>query len=129
MVDPISDMLIRLKNAAMARNTTALVPFSQLKLGIAETLKQAGYIKSITKKGKKIKKYLELELVYADDQPKLTDVKRISKPSRRVYEPAREIRSVRHGYGLALYSTSRGLLTDKAAREAKVGGELLFKIW
>ncbi|MBI2100234.1 MAG: 30S ribosomal protein S8 [Candidatus Vogelbacteria bacterium] len=129
MVDPISDMLIRLKNVAMARKPLALVPFSQLKLGIAEVLKTAGYLKSVTKKGKKIKKYLELELSYADNCPKLTDVKRVSKPSRRIYEPAKQIRSVRHGYGLALYSTSRGLLTDKAAREQKVGGELLFKIW
>ncbi len=127
--DPISDMLIRLKNAALVGQTRVIMPASELKLAIAETLKQAGFIKSLTKKGKKVKKVLELELAYVDGLAKLHDIKRVSKPSRRAYVRASAIKPVRYGYGFGVYSTPRGILTDKAARQAKVGGEFLFKIW
>ena len=122
-------MLIRLKNAGTAGHAVTTVPLSALKTNIADLLKREGYIKSITKKGKKVKKTLELELVYKAKTPRITDVARISKPSRRVYHGVGDIKAVRQGYGLAVYSTSRGLMTDKEARTAQVGGEILFKIW
>ncbi len=127
--DPISDMLIQLKNAGMAKKETALVPASKLKLALAELLVKHGYVTSVTKKGKTAKKYLELVIAYTDQAPRITDVKRISKPSRRVYKGVKEIISVRQGQGLAVYSTPAGLLTDREAKKAKVGGELLFTLW
>lgn len=127
--DPLSNMIIGLKNAQMAGRSLVLVPFSNFKLAVAELLKQEGYIKTITKKGKKVKKFLEIELVKTVGEPKIHDVKRVSKPSCRVYHAATEVRSVRRGYGLAVYSTPQGVMSDKMAREAKVGGEILFNIW
>lgn len=127
--DPIADMIIRLKNAGLAKRERAVFPASELKWAIAEKLKQSGYLKTVTKRGKKVKKSIEAELVYANGVPKLSEVKRVSRPSQRIYHRHHQIRPVRQGYGLALYSTPKGILTDKEAREAKVGGEILFKIW
>lgn len=130
MVDPISDMIVRLKNAGLAGRSSVVFPASELKLAIAEKLRQAGYLKSVSKRGKKVKKSLEAELLYSPSgEAKIEDVQRVSKPSRRVYHNHREIRSVRQGHGTAVYSTPKGILTDKEAKEAKVGGEILFKIW
>lgn len=126
--DPISDMITRLKNAQMAGLPSVLIPYSQFKHTIADSLKEAGYLKSVNKKGKKIKKYLEAELIYTNHQPKISEVKRVSKPSRRVYHRHSQIKAVRQGYGLAIYATPKGVLTDKQARAAKVGGEILFTI-
>lgn len=128
--DPVGDMIVRLKNAGLAGRPAALVPFSNLKWAIAELLKQEGYLKAVGKRGKRVHRWIEAELSYDPaGRPKIREVKRISKPSRRVYRGAGEIRPVRQGYGLAVYSTSRGVLSDKAAREARVGGEALFQIW
>ncbi len=129
VTDPVADMITRLKNAQMAGLPKVQMPLSSLKYQIAEVLKQDGYVKSVTKRGKKIKKTLEIELIYTDGRPRINEVYRISKPSRRVYSRAKEVRSVRQGSGRAIYSTTKGILTDKATREAKLGGELLFKIW
>jgi small subunit ribosomal protein S8 len=105
------------------------VPLSNFKWEIASKLKQAGYIKAISKKGKKAKKFIEVELAYQGKEPKLTEVKRVSKPSRRLYHNYKQIQSVRQGVGVAIYSTPQGVLTDKEARAAKVGGEILFKVF
>ena len=129
VTDPIADMIVRLKNAQMAGRPSVLVPYSQFKQSIAEVLKTSGYIKSVNKKGKKVKKFLELELIYNGLKPRISHVRRVSKPSRRVYHDHRQITSVRQGHGSAVYSTPKGILTDKQAREAKVGGEILFNIY
>lgn len=129
VTDPISNLIISLKNAQLAGRPLVTVPFSNFKLAIAELLKQEGYLKSITKKGKKVKKFLELELASGEGAKRINEVKRMSKPSRRMYHGAAEVKSVRQGYGIAVYSTPKGVLTDKAAREAKVGGEILFNIY
>lgn len=129
VTDPISDMIVRLKNAQLAGLPSVLIPYSQFKQNIAEVLKTSGYLKSVNKKGKKVKKFLEVELIYTGSKSKITEIKRVSKPSRRVYHDHREIKSVRQGFGLAIYSTPRGILTDKQAREAKVGGEILFTLY
>jgi len=125
--DPLADMLTRLRNAALAPLPSAQVPFSNLKLAVAEKLRQVGYLKSVNVKGRKVKKSLELELTYVGKTPKLRGVERISKPSRRVYQQAKEIKL--SAPGLALYSTPKGLLTGQEAKKASVGGEVLFKIW
>lgn len=127
--DPIADMLIRLKNGSRAGQPMVAFPFSRLKLAVVETLVRAGYLKSVGKKGKKVKKYLEAELIYHNHEPKLTEVIKVSKPSRRIYHRVKDIRSVRQGFGLAVYSTPKGILTDREAKAAKVGGEILCKLW
>lgn len=130
VTDPVSDLIIQLKNAQLAGRSLVTVSFSNFKLAIAELLKREGYLKSITKKGKKVKKFLELELANKGAGAKvITEVKRVSKPSRRMYHAAKEVKPVRRGYGLAVYSTPKGVMTDKAAREAKVGGEILFQLY
>lgn len=129
MTDSLSDMLTRIKTASAAGLASANFDASNLKLAVAEALKKAGYLKLVTKKGKKVKKTIEVELVYENKRPKIQSLGRVSRPSRRIYLSAKEIRSVRQGFGAGFYSTSRGIMTDKEARAAKQGGEYLFKIW
>jgi small subunit ribosomal protein S8 len=130
ITDPVGDFIIRLKNAGAVGKETVSVPFSQFKLAIAEKLKEAGYVSDIEKKGKKVRKTLDVVLKYkADGSHAITDVKRISKPGRRLYKGSKEINPVRYGHGALILSTPQGVMTDKEARKAKVGGEALFEIW
>jgi small subunit ribosomal protein S8 len=129
-MDPISNMLIQIKNAAMVGKPAVAVPFSNLKFAVAQTLQKEGYLKAVAKKGKKIKKVLACDLAYGENgRAKVTEVARISKPSRRVYIGAKEIRPVRQGKGAMVLSTPKGIMTDREAKLANVGGEVLFKIW
>lgn len=128
-MDPIADMLTRIKNAQMARHETVLIPFSKIKLEIAKIFKRDGWVSDFSKKGKKIKKFLEVSLKYADGQPAISDIKRISKPSRRMYIKSTEIKAIRQGFGSSIISTPQGLMTDKEARAKKVGGEILCEIY
>lgn len=127
--DPVSDLIIQIKNGSNANKPAISLPYSELKFTISEILAKEGFVKSVSKKGKKIKKYLDIELLYKDNAPKVKGVKRISKPGRRVYKKVGEIKPVRQGYGLLILSTPKGILTDKQARQDKVGGEALFQIW
>lgn len=128
--DPISDMLIQIKNATMVKKPSVVIPFSNVKMEIAKVLQREGYIKTAVKKGKKVKKVLACDLVYGlDNESKIHEVSRISKLSCRVYIGVKELRPVRQGSGLMVLSTPKGIMTDKEAKEANVGGEVLFKIW
>lgn len=129
MHDPIADMLISIKNAGNAGKATAIVPFSMMKESIASVLYKNGYIASYAKKGKKVAKTLELGIAFDAKAARVHDVLRMSKPSRRMYIKAAEIKSVRNGYGLMVLSTPKGLMTGDEAKKAQVGGEVLFKIW
>jgi small subunit ribosomal protein S8 len=126
--DSISDFLIQIKNGGRVKRESITVPASNLKEAIAETLVRTGWLKSVVKRGKKVKKYLTCELAYKAGEPKITEVKRISKPSRRVYVGTDELNLVRQGFGLAILSTPKGILTNFEAKKAKVGGELMFEI-
>jgi small subunit ribosomal protein S8 len=126
--DPIADMLIRMKNSSEVNKATVTLPYSKLKAAILEVLKENGFIKSFSKKGKK-NKSLEIELLFGNSKPKIKGVKKISKFSRKIYKGVRDIHPVRQGYGLGIFSTPKGILSDKNARKEKVGGELLFEIW
>lgn len=129
-MDPISDMLINIKHGGQSGKTEVFVPFSKMKLAVAEVLEKHGFLKAVSKKEKKSRKVLELSLVYKEGgAPKVTDVKRVSKPSKRVYKSVKELRPVRQGYGLLLLSTPKGILTDMEAKKEHVGGEALFFIW
>lgn len=129
-MDPISDMLVRIKNASVARKESTVVPYSKLKFEIANVLLSEGYIKSFSVKGKKVRKHLEIEIAYREDgSPRVTGAERISKLSRRVYAGAKDLRPVKQGTGILMLSTPKGILTGNEARKQKVGGEVLFSIY
>jgi small subunit ribosomal protein S8 len=129
MHDPIADMIVRLKNASDSKKESVVFPQSKLKLAILDVLMKEGFIKSFGKKGKKVAKFIEVGLSYDANGPKITGVERVSKTSKRVYSKSKEIKKVKNGYGALILSTPKGIMTDKAAKEAHVGGEALFKIW
>lgn len=124
-------MLIRIKNAQRARKETVQFGYSKIKWNIARVLEEAGYIGSAMRKGRKNKKLIEAELLYdeATQNPRISEIRRISKLGRRAYRGYREIFAPKGGFGVAVYSTPRGLLTDRQARKEKIGGEILFEIW
>jgi len=128
-MDPISDMLTQIANAQAVRHQTVSIPFSNLKYEIAKILEREGFIKTAEKKGKKVKKIIEIALKYNESDPAISVVRRISRLSQRIYVPAKKIRRVRDGFGIAIISTSKGLMTDKEARKQKLGGEVLCEIW
>jgi small subunit ribosomal protein S8 len=128
--DPVADLINRLKNAGAVKHAVVSLPYSNFKMAIAEKLKEAGYVKAVEKKGKKVKKTLEVMLKYKESgAPFIEGVKRISKPGRRLYKAAHEITRVRYGHGALVLSTPSGIKTDKEARKEKIGGEALFEIW
>ena len=129
-MDPIADMIIRIKNASDSRKESVVFPYSKLKLAILDTLLKSGYIKSFGKKGKKVVKFIEVVLAYdAEGVPKIHGVDRVSKNSKRIYTKSRDIRKVKNGLGNLIISTPQGIMTEKVAKEANLGGEALFKIW
>ncbi len=128
-MDPIADMIIRIKNASLQKKESVVFPYSKLKSAILDVLFKNGYITSFGKKGKKIAKFIEVVLAYEDGMPKVNGVERVSKTSKRVYNKSKDIKRVKSGLGLLILSTPKGIMTDKGAKEANVGGEALFKIW
>ncbi len=129
VTDPIADMLTRLRNAQQVGKKTVELPFSKFKFELAKIIKRAGYIEEMAKHGKKNKKILEVVLKYKDKTPAISEIKRISKPGRRIYVSSKDIRPVRQGFGMIIISTSRGLMTDKEAKKQKLGGEVICEIW
>ena len=127
--DPIADMIIRIKNAVDSKKESVVFPHSKLKVAILDVLEKEGFIKSATKKGKKVAKFIEVALVYNAGEPKINGVQRVSKTSKRIYYGAKDLRPVKNGMGVLIISTPKGIMTDKTARVEKVGGEALFKIW
>ncbi|PIP69025.1 30S ribosomal protein S8 [Candidatus Nomurabacteria bacterium CG_4_9_14_0_2_um_filter_32_10] len=128
-MDSISNMIIMLKNAGLADKESVSLPYSKMKNAIAECLKKEGYVKQVSKKIRKGFPVLEVDLIYVDKKPKIEEVERISKQSRRVYFKMKDIHSVRNGSGLLVLSTPKGILSGKEARKEQVGGEALFKLW
>ena len=129
MSDPIADMLTRIRNGLRARKVSVEMPTSKSKTAIAGVLKEEGYITGFSVHGEGAKKTLEVRLKYFQGEPVIEELERISKPSRRVYVNTDEMISVRNGLGVALISTSKGVLTDKAAREQRVGGEVICTVF
>jgi len=129
VTDPISDLIIRLKNGSDAKKPSVMVSYSKFTENIAHALKKAGYIGNIEKKGKPFTRELEVSLVYFATGPRINGVERVSKSSRRVYLKSGDIRMYRSGFGNTFITTPKGVMTDVEARKNKVGGEVLFKIW
>lgn len=130
MTDPISDMLTRIRNGALARHDRVEMPHSNLKKHIAEVLKSEGFVDDVRESDGEGKKTLTLVLRYGRGKDSAIDgVRRVSAPGRRVYVRYDRIPRVRSGMGISILSTSRGVMTDRQAREQKVGGELLCEVW
>ncbi len=130
MTDPIADMLTRIRNANMVRHEKLEVPASNLKKEIAEILKREGFIRDVEYVEDNKQGIIRIFLKYGKDNERvITGLKRISKPGLRVYAKTNEVPKVLNGLGIALVSTSQGLLTDKEARAKKVGGEILAYVW
>lgn len=132
-MDPIADMLTRMTNAQAVRHERVSVPFSNVKFRIAQVLKAAGYLTDVERTMRKARKaeveFLDLQLRYQDGVGAISGVRLMSRPSRHLYIKSKDIRLVRSGYGLALISTSKGIMTNAEARRERVGGEVLFEIW
>jgi len=139
MTDPITDMLNRIRNAQAVLKDTVDIPFSNLKYEIAKILEKKGFVAKIGKKGKKVKRTIEITLKYDKEalakgeahqkQPVISGLRRISKPGQRIYKKAKETKPVKGGYGIAIISTPKGLMTNKEARRRKLGGEIICEIW
>ena len=129
VTDPIADMLTRIRNAGIARHRRVDMPVSRLKTEVARLLKDNHYIHDFKILDDGERKVLRLYLKYYQDRPVIRELRRVSRPGLRKYVGVEEIPRVRNGLGMALLSTSRGVMTDAEARAAKVGGELLAIVW
>lgn len=132
--DSIGDFIIQLKNASMAGKESVVVPHSKFRYSVAEKLRESGFVGGVSPRGKKTKRGIEVELLYGEAKdrvrtPRISDVKRMSKPGCRMYVGASDAHPVKYGRGALFLSTPDGILTDAEARKKKVGGEALFKIW
>ena len=130
MTDPIADMLTRIRNANSAYHDSVAMPASKIKMGIAEILKQEGYIRTFKLLEEGPQGLIRIYLKYADDgEPVIHGMQRVSKPGCRIYRGVDDLPKVRNGLGVAVVSTNRGVLTDEQARSLRVGGEVLCEIW
>lgn len=129
ITDPVADMLTRIRNAGRAGHPTCDVPASKLKKAIADILVNEGYIEKYVEKEGHVQGILELTLKYQGNKPVISGIRRISKPGLRVYSDAANMPQVLGGLGIAIISTSKGVMTDKKARQLDVGGEVLAYVW
>jgi len=130
MTDPIADMLTRIRNALMARKKSLIVPASKIKLEIVRILKEEGYIEDYKYIDEKPQGKIEIILKYDENKrPVIAGLRRISKPGRRIYMGYRDLPKVLDGLGIAIISTSQGIMTDYEARKRKIGGEVICEIW
>ena len=130
---PVANMLTTIMNAHAVNKESVVLPFSRMKFDIANILKVGGYISAVERKKRKAKKseqeFISVTLKYDEHGPAINGVKLISRPSRRMYIKADQIRPVRSGYGIAVISTPKGIMSSKEARKQKLGGEILFEVW
>ncbi len=130
MTDPIADMLTRIRNGVQARlETVDVAPYSKVKAEIARILKSEGYIENYAVEGDGIEKKIVVTLKYTNGQGVISGIKRISKPGLRVYARGNEVPKVLNGLGIAIISTSKGMITDREARKNHIGGEVVAYVW
>ncbi len=130
MTDPIADMLTRIRNAVRIEHAQVVMPISKLKRGMADVLKREGYIWNWTEVEEKPVSRLRIELKYGPNGERLIQhIRRVSKPGRRIYSGSADLRLVLNGLGISIVSTSRGVLSDREARQKKLGGEVLCELW
>lgn len=129
-MDPIADMLTRIRNAKATHHQTVSIPHSKIKAAILKIMKRENFISDFEKKGKKTRKSIVVTLKYQKDGTSaITDLKRVSKPGRRIYRGVDELYPVKEGFGIAVLSTPNGLLTNREARQKNVGGEVICEVW
>ncbi|CAK8054697.1 30S ribosomal protein S8 [Eupransor demetentiae] len=130
MTDPIADLLTRIRNANLARKDSVEIPASKIKKSIAEILKQEGFIRDVEYQDDNKQGVIRVFLKYGEDRSRvITGIKRVSKPGLRKYAKAEDMPKVLNGLGIAIVSTSQGVITDKDARSKQVGGEVLAYVW
>jgi small subunit ribosomal protein S8 len=129
ITDPIADMLTRIRNASSAKHATVDVPASNMKKAIAEILLEEGYIKNFQLINDGVQGIIKITLKYNGNEKAITGLRRVSKPGLRMYAGSEELPQVLRGLGIAIISTSKGVMTDKKARVANVGGEVLAFVW
>nr|NJM01319.1 30S ribosomal protein S8 [Desulfobacula sp.] len=128
--DPIADMLTSIRNGGKAGFAKVDIPGSKIKLELVRVLKEQGYIKDYKYLEDEVQGVIRIYLKYVTDgKPSIFGIERVSKPSRRVYSKSKQIKPVLNGLGISVVSTSRGVMTDKQAKEANIGGEILFNVW
>jgi len=128
--DPISDMITRIRNAQLRALNTVIIPNSKLREKILEVLKEEGYISNYkTSSNEKNTKFLLVDLKYNNGVPVIKEISRVSKPGRRVYTKADSIPKIQNGLGIAIVSTSKGIMTDNDARSQKIGGEIICRVF
>ena len=130
MTDPLGDMLTRIRNACVAGHPNTTCPSSRLKLAVAKAMKEEGFLEAVEVETKEGRPLIRISIRYrTNGDPMVDGLQRVSRPSRRVYVGLEEIPKVRNGLGVAILSTSKLVLSDRAARDAKVGGEVLCEVW
>ncbi len=129
MTDPIADMIIRIKNAQAVGHKTVDIPYSKLKYKIAQLLGEEGFVGKAERKLAKNKRAIKITLKYKQNKPFVTEFKRISKPGRRTYARAENVRSFGRGHSVKIISTPKGIMTGKEAKKNNLGGEVMAEIW
>ena len=129
MNDPLGDLLTRIRNAQMRNKSKVSSPSSKLRESVLEVLKSEGYIRGYTVTEKDGRSELDIELKYFDGEPVIREIERVSKPGRRVYTSVKNLPRINNGLGVAVVSTPKGVMADHAARDANVGGEILFTVF
>ena len=127
--DPLGDLLARIRNGQAARLTEIQSPASKLRASLLEVLKREGYIRDFSVKQNGASNVINIELKYSEGQPVIKEITRVSRPGRRVYSQIKDVPRVYNGLGISILSTPRGVLSDKEAREANVGGEILCRVF
>ncbi|SFG88240.1 30S ribosomal protein S8 [Neptunomonas qingdaonensis] len=128
MQDTLADMFTRIRNGHMAEKTAVSMPSSKIKVSVAEVLKSEGYIADYAVEGE-AKPLLTIELKYFDGKPVIEEIKRVSRPGLRIYKATKELPTIAAGLGVAIVSTSKGMMTDRAARAAGIGGEIICTVF
>ena len=128
-MDAIANTLTLIRNAQAVSKEKAVIPFSNLVWEVIKILKRKEFIKDASKKGRKLKKVIEVEIKYVNDKPFIRGLKKVSKQGQRIYINNQDIRPVRDGFGIIILSTSKGLMTGQEAKRNNLGGEVLCKIW
>lgn len=129
MIDPISDMLTRIRNASKLRHEEVTIPYSEFKIKVLDVLKQKGYVGDCEKAKQGKIDVIKVTLLYDNNESKISDLQRISKPSQRIYVNKRNIPKSKQGLGIMIISTPKGLMADDEARKQHIGGELLCEVW
>ena len=127
--DPVGDLITRIRNAQMRRRSKLMSPASALRARLLQVLKDEGYIRDFREIEAEGRKELEIELKYFEGAPAIHEIQRVSKPGRRVYSAIKDLRLVRNGLGISILSTPKGVMSDAAARDANVGGEVLCEVY